>query len=67
MNLPSALSPQPSVSAPLPQPLHDFALHGFAKDRYAIQCSPIAGHHNAVHIGLLDEGRDALSRLLVHA
>ena len=45
MNLPSALSPQPSVSAPLPQPqpLHDFALHGFAKDRYTIQCSPIAG------------------------
>jgi len=28
---------------PLPQPLHAVALHGFAKDRYAIKRSPFAG------------------------
>jgi len=27
----------------LPQPLHDFALHGYAKGRYAIKRLPLAG------------------------
>lgn len=36
-------SSAPSVFPPFPQPLHDFALHGYAKSRYAIKRSPFAG------------------------
>ena len=40
---PSASAPSHAGFPPLPQPLHVFALHGFAKGRYTIKHSPFAG------------------------